>query len=64
MTKEYYTVKEAAELLEVSEGTIRRWIKEEIIPATQKMRKGAIRIHKLDIPTYKREEANEPNNSV
>jgi len=53
--KEYYTVKETAKLLNVKPNTIYRWIKEGRLEATQKVFKGAIRIHYLEIPTNTRE---------
>ena len=54
--KEYYTVKEVADLLGVKKMTVYRWIREGVMDVTQKVRKGAIRIHRLEIATYKREE--------
>ena len=51
-TLEYYTVQEAARLLRVKPRTIYRWIEKGIIEAQQSMKKGAIRIHKLDLPAY------------
>ena len=56
--KEFYTVKEVADLLRVKPRTIYRWIEDGIIVATKPIR--AIRIHKLDVAAFIREhETNE-----
>ena len=54
MNKQYFTPQEAADILKVERKTIYRWIKEGIIEASQSTRKGAIRIHLLDLPSYAR----------
>jgi len=52
--KEYYTVKEVADILNTDAKTIYRYIKNGTMVATQRIKKGAIRIHYLDIPSYTR----------
>jgi|TARA_R100000049_G_C1869775_1_gene30015 excisionase family DNA binding protein len=59
MDKEYYTVREAAEILGVTRQTIYNWITAGVLDITQKVKGGAIRIHRLDIPTFVRKEKSE-----
>jgi len=53
--KEYFTVKEVAKILDVKEQTVYRWVYKGLIEVTQKVKKGAIRIHKLEIPAFRRQ---------
>jgi len=52
--KEYYTVKEVADILDVTPRTIYHYIKKGYIAKHQLFDGGGIRVHKLDIPTYQR----------
>jgi len=52
--KEYYTVKEVADILNVKPNTVYRWIYNGTMEITQRGKKGAIRVHYLDIPSYTR----------
>ena len=53
--KDYYTVKEYADKLQVSPNTVRNWIRKGIIDTEQKFKLGKIFINKLEVPAFMRE---------
>ena len=53
--KEYYSVKETAEIMGVNKNSIYRWIKKGFL-STKRMGNGRHYIHYLEIPTFKRNE--------
>ena len=50
--KDWYTVPEVATLLEVYEGTVRRWIREKELPALGLGRRGGYRIAAADLDAF------------
>jgi excisionase family DNA binding protein len=50
--KDWYTVPEVAQLLEVYEGTVRRWIREEELPALSLGKRAGFRISAEDLDAF------------
>jgi excisionase family DNA binding protein len=50
--RDWYTVEEVATLLNVCEGTVRRWIREEELPALRLGRKAGSRIAAVDLDAF------------
>lgn len=64
--KENITVKEAAKICKVSVGTIRNWIREDIIPNSFKVTivgKNRVMIPYTDLPTFYRKEYEKLHNN-
>ena len=56
--KNYLTLREFAEKCNVTEGTVRTWIKRGAVDAVKKLPKGRYYINPLDVPTFMREKEN------
>ena len=52
--KEYYRIKEYAEIMNISPGTVKNYIRKGKIQAEQKFKGGAVRIHYTEIPSKRR----------
>lgn len=58
MPIELLTVRQAAIFAQVSQPTIRRWIREEGLPAYRSKERGRVRIDKADLLKFLKGEAN------
>lgn len=58
MPVELLTVRQAAIFGQVSQATIRRWIREEGLPAYRSKERGRVRIDKADLVKFLKGEAN------
>ena len=50
--KDWYTVPEVAQLFDVYEGTVRRWIREEELPALSLGKRAGFRISAEDLDAF------------
>jgi excisionase family DNA binding protein len=53
--KDYYTIKEFADKLQVHPHTVRDWITKGVVEAVQMTKKGKFYINKLDVPAFMRD---------
>ena len=52
--KEYYTIQEYADIMGYHKNTVKNYIKAGAIEIDQKIKRGAVRIHRSELPANKR----------